>query len=230
MTDEQIAAAVARGEILSKQLSPADLLAWSRRVAQPLRKAAINAEHATGFSAGDVSILYGVSRNAVIGYWHRSHKPARIPNIGGFVRPKFNTQSTPARLTGPDRKIGDKSPTSKGTNPAPVRHGQQRVSIPAAPLGRTEVAAAGEPVAAAFSCVGVSLHELDEDCCKFPLGPAYSTPPFRYCGEPAVERHYCLPHFVRSVDPRLREVALKRIRVPRREWAALIAQAERRAA
>lgn len=61
----------------------------------------------------------------------------------------------------------------------------------------TPIVPALEPVV--VSPYGLTIYQLRDGVCKWPLGPALERPPFFYCGEPAeIGCPYCWPHTERA--------------------------------
>lgn len=48
---------------------------------------------------------------------------------------------------------------------------------------------------------GVDLLELNDACCRWPLGPMHARPPYRFCGGAVVAgKSYCKEHAAKGVD------------------------------
>jgi hypothetical protein len=50
---------------------------------------------------------------------------------------------------------------------------------------------------------GLTIYQLRENTCHWPLGETYARPPFQYCGEPSLlGRSYCVTHMSKATGGR----------------------------
>lgn len=112
--------------------------------------------------------------------------------IATMLSDEFNLTITKNSLIGKGRRLGLKlrRKPHKGAQPRHRRRFKVKPA-PDAPLApdvppRNE----GEPL---------SLYQLGEDTCRWPLGPIDERPPYLYCGHYApIGRSYCDDHYSRS--------------------------------
>ena len=112
-------------------------------------------------------------------------------------------------IIGRARRIGlPKRPagTSRSPTIAPKRKPPVRVDAPIAPTIEP-VAEPGLAVAMPLP-PGLTIYQLREGVCKFPLGGAYDRPPYFYCGKATkFDRSWCHEHFRRVHNNPPRQVA-----------------------
>jgi hypothetical protein len=105
-------------------------------------------------------------------------------------------------VIGRARRIGlPKRPSGAPRSPtiAPKRKPPVRIDAPIAP--------AIEPVAEPLP-PGLTIYQLREGVCKFPLPQAEDHPPYFYCGKATkIDRSWCDEHFRRVHNNPLRQVA-----------------------
>lgn len=214
----------------------------ARKMARPELRDAIRAEYARG-TASEIGALYGMTRNAIIGIWHRAGLK------GARSAPKPTPKQAPARR--PDMRvslsksgshegnIGEQSRGGKGINPPRfARMVNKPEPRPAAPPAAGPVAGAvnvGAAPAQRFSCVGVDFLDLQRGQCKYEVGPAFAPPQtFKFCGNPVAAENlsWCLHHFILTRQRDFRDQGLKRIGMPKAERERVLAEfeAQRRAA
>ena len=130
-----------------------------------------------GLSASEIAaeLGEGVSRNAVLGKAHRLGLAQGEGNGASTPRPR-NPTRPPASAVEP--------PPKNDPHPAPMM--SNRPPAEAAELPRREAAVAPQSE-------GVTIMELREGVCRWPLGDP-TTPAFRYCGARAVEGLPYCPH------------------------------------
>jgi len=132
-----------------------------------------------GLSASQIAAELGggVSRNAVLGKAHRLGLAQGEGNGASTPRPRKPTCP-------PDPAPAVEPPPKNDPHPAPMM--SNRPPAEAAELPRREAAVAPQSE-------GVTIMELREGVCRWPLGDP-TTPAFRYCGARAVEGLPYCPH------------------------------------
>jgi hypothetical protein len=123
-----------------------------------------------------------------------------MAGIAGRLSREFNVSITKNAIIGrshrlllPPRPQGATVLTRK-PEPKKVRKERRRVDAPIAPpiVPRCE------------STTGLTIYQLREGDCHWPLGPVEARPPYAYCGEYAeIGQPYCLNHYQRGhIAPR----------------------------
>jgi len=154
-------------------------MSWTDERVEQLR------QHWTeGKSASQIAILlgHGLTRNAVIGKVHR---------LGLAGRAKSTSSAAPRPRAQPQQQA------HRAAAPRPTHVAQRAVrgatALALAPLTEAEAEpAAYESVVLPMS-LRVTIVELKEAMCRWPLGDPAS-PDFRYCGSPTAVGPYCAHH------------------------------------
>ena len=145
-----------------------------------------------GLSASQIAAELGggLTRNAVLGkanrlgLTHGAAKEARTP------RPRKPHPPDPAPTAEPSSPT-EPTPASMPTKPVAV---SGPAAAPPAPVALREAAIVPQSE-------GVTIMELREAMCRFPLGDP-TTPEFRYCGAQAItDRPYCAHHAQIAYQP-----------------------------
>jgi len=151
-----------------------------------------------GLSASEIAaeLGEGVSRNSVLGKAHRlglaqgERKGASMPRSRKPVRPP--APPPVVELPPPDKPVPAEPPPQNNPHPAPMM--SDRPPAEAAELPRREEAVVPQSE-------GVTIMELRESTCRWPLGDP-TTPEFRYCGGRAISGlPYCAHHSQLAYQP-----------------------------
>jgi GcrA cell cycle regulator len=123
---------------------------------------------------------------------HRDPRQLSFVAIAKEMEVKFNITMTRNACIGKARRLG-----------LPMRKfGTPRQPIERAALKPRKVAAVEAPIAPVEAIVpevlppeGLTIYQLRDSTCHWPLGKTYAYPPFMYCGCPALlGRPYCEAH------------------------------------
>jgi hypothetical protein len=123
---------------------------------------------------------------------HRDPKQLSFVEIAKAMEVKFAITMTRNACIGKARRLG--LPTRKFGTPRPP--------VGRAALKPRKVAAVEAPIAPVEAIIpdvlppeGLTIYQLREGICHWPLGKTYDYPPFMYCGCPALlGRPYCEAH------------------------------------
>ena len=151
---------------------------------------------AEGLTASQIAkALGGVSRNAVIGKVHR----LGLSNRSNAAKPAINDApepSTPKPAAAPIAVDEEPPVTEHKSKPAEVV--EEAISPPAVETPNPVAALAAEVERSARK---LSLLELNERTCKWPIGDP-STTDFYFCGLPcAPDKPYCQAHVAVAYQP-----------------------------
>jgi hypothetical protein len=119
---------------------------------------------------------------------HRATPPLSFDQIAAELRAQFNVALTRNACIGKARRLG--LPMRDNT-PRPIiqSYTKPRLVQVGAPIAPLE---AQRPL---LREDGLTIYQLREGDCKWPLGPQFARPPFMYCGKPSLlGRSYCKGH------------------------------------
>lgn len=152
-------------------------------------------------SCSDIGRSMGMTKNMIIGKSRRIGLSPRKPiaKVSTACVVKKDRPEPPISMT-PAFDAGPKVPNA----PAPIKRKPAKASpkpkpeVPAMVVAETPslppVAFLSDADAVVPMCRRVTIEELDQSMCRWPLGDP-ATPDFRYCGSPAPEgKPYCSHH------------------------------------
>jgi GcrA cell cycle regulator len=129
---------------------------------------------------------------------HRDPKQLSFTEIARLLSETFGVELTRNACIGKARRLG--LPMRDNT-PRPPRQRYLK------PVKVERVEAPIEPIEARLPELrlteGLTILQLREGDCKWPLGETYARPPFQYCGEPSLlGRSYCVTHMAKATGGR----------------------------
>jgi hypothetical protein len=123
----------------------------------------------------------GMTRNSVIGIWHRVRLRRGLPAL---------TAPAPAKKPTPTKtKSVAEQPKTK-----PARTAAEPVRLPAPPTKPAATASTTPPHDDGFTPLRVRIYEIADDGCRFILGDPVANGETLYCGLKATKNAYCAHH------------------------------------
>lgn len=132
------------------------------------------------------------------------HNPAQLSfeAIATAMNEEFGTTLTrnacigkSHRLNLPLRGVNVSRQRKTSTGDKKMRRKTVRIDAPIAPVEAI--------IPDAPPSEGLTILQLREGDCKWPLGETYARPPFQYCGEPSLlGRSYCVTHMAKATGGR----------------------------
>jgi len=161
-------------------------MAWTDEIVEQLKQHWMD-----GKSASQIASLLGngMTRNAVIGKVHRL-------GLAGRAKTSSSAGSRPRRLAPPPahRVAGPR------LNSAAPRMTRGATALAIAPEALSEVAEPEFESVVVPMSLRVTIIELKESMCRWPLGDPSSSE-FRYCGSPTASGPYCAYHASLAYQP-----------------------------